>query len=443
MSGTRFSGSGESAEALKNRGNAALNEGDPALAEKLYRQAVAADPDYMPAHYNLGNVLRQAGRYGEALVAYQAAARLDPADYEIEVNVGVTLTEMARYADAIKSFSRATALAPTALEPLLNNGVALERSGRHLEAIEAWSKLLEQHADCSIARYYRSMAYLRLGRWQEGFADYESRLDLPDALPENLLQGKLEWDGSPLAGKTLLIFPEQGIGDMIQLLRYVPLCKAAGARVMVCCHPPLAGLLATVTDIDVATPDGVPLPEAFDAWISVMSLPHACGHHPELPPLRFDVRAATRPAIAAAPGLKVGVCRRQSDGDGSRAIAGSELARHLAGLDGITFFGLQTDAVAADFATPVMLWMEDLLAVAQTLLQFDLVITADAAIAHICGSLGLPTWVLATTSPDWCWGVAEETTPWYPGVRIFRQTAPGDWSTALTAVGDRLRSGRL
>lgn len=442
MSGTLFGGNGESAESLKISGNAALDGGDVALAESFYRQAIAADPGYMPAHYNLGNALRQQGRSDEALAAYEAAARLAPDDYEIQVNIGVALTEASRLDEAISAFDRAAALAPAALEPLLNRGVALDRSRRYEEAIAEWSKVIARDPACSIARYYRSMANLRLGRWQQGFAEFEARLDQPDAVPQDLLEGKPKWDGSALAGKTLLIYPEQGMGDMLQFLRYAPLCKAAGARVMVCCQPPLASLLSTVSDVDLVTPDGVALPEPFDTYISVMSLPQVCGHHPELPPLRLDVPLLPLPEIATAKGLKVGICWQGNllqSRDRERSVPRSEVARHFAGMDNVSFFSLQVDGESLEFATPLAPYIMDFSDTARLARQLDLVVSIDTSVAHLCASLDLPTWVMLSYSPDWRWGVGGPATPWYPHARLFHQAAPGDWSAPLAEIATRLR----
>jgi cytochrome c-type biogenesis protein CcmH/NrfG len=444
MSGNLFGNTDDSAESLKARGNAALQEGNIAAAELFYRKAIAADPGYMPAHYNLGNVLQTQRLYNEALGAYKSALNLAPDDYEIHVNIGVTLNSMARFDEAIDAFNRAEALAPDALEPTINKGVALDHSGRYEEAISAFGKILERDPACSVARYYRSMTYLRLERWEEGFLEHEARLDLPNAVPEDLLVGKPEWDGSPLDGKTLLIYPEQGMGDMIQFLRYVPLCKAAGARVMVCCHPPLAVLLATAIDIDVVAPDGMPLPEPFDTYISVMSLAYVLGRHQELPPLRLDVEVEVVPELANAKGLKVGVCWRgnpQHGRDSERSIPRDDFWKHLAGMTGVSFFSFQIDDDSPnEFATPLAPYLNDFYDTANLVQQLDLVVTVDTSLAHLCGTLGVPTWLLITYSPDWRWGVAGKLTPWYPSVRLFRQPSLGNWSVPLTEVRKSVES---
>lgn len=434
----------ESAESLKTKGNAALQRGDIAEAESFYRMAISADSSYMPAHYNLGNTLRHQGRYNEALSAYEVAVNLTPDDYEIHVNIGATLNTMARFDEAISVFSRAAALAPGAIEPMINMGIALDRSGRYEEAIKAWSKVLERDPTCSVARYNRSLTYLLLERWKEGFLEHESRLDLPDTVPEDLLVGKTEWDGSPLDGKTLLIYPEQGMGDMMCFIRYAPLCKATGARVMLCCQPPLATLLETANDIDIVAPDGKPLPEPFDNYISVMSLAYIFGRHQELPPLRLNVPVKAVPEIVQAKGLKVGVCWRgnpKQSRDSERSIPKDDFWKHLAGIPGVSFFSLQIDDDSPnEFATPLAPYIKNFYDTANLVQQLDLVVTVDTSIAHLCGTLGVPTWALIIFSPDWRWGQTGKLTPWYPSIRMFRQPSPGNWSLPLADIRKSIKS---
>jgi Flp pilus assembly protein TadD len=438
-----FGGNGESAESLKNQGNLALQGGQLEQAEALYRRAIAVDAAYMPAHYNLGNVLRSTARLTDALAAYERAAQLVPDDYEIHVNRGVTLNAMSRYGEAVAAFDTAAALAPDALEPPLNKGVALDRCGRHEEAIQVWSDMLARDRSCSIARYYRSMAYLLLGQTRQGFLEHESRLDLPGYVPHDLLVGKEEWDGGALDGKTLLIYPEQGMGDMLQFLRYVSVCKQRGARTMVVCHPPLASLLETAPEIDLVVPDGTPLPEDYAAYISVLSLPYALGMHHDVPPLPLRVASEPVAQLAQARGLKVGVCwkgNRKHDRDAERSIDQSVFWRGLAGIPGVSFFSLQLDEEAGEHAVSLAPRITDFSDTANLVQQLDLVVTVDTSVAHLCGSLGVPTWVLVTYSPDWRWGLAGETTPWYPSVKLLRQPAPGDWASVLAEVKKGLQN---
>ncbi|MDH4284080.1 MAG: tetratricopeptide repeat-containing glycosyltransferase family protein [Gallionellaceae bacterium] len=432
----------ESAESLKQKGNAALQNGNLGEAEACYRGAIAADPGYMPAYYNLGNVLVMQRRHEEALAAYQKAGELDPQDYEILVNIGATLNTMGRYDEAITALNKAEQLMPTALEPKLNRGVALTRSGRHEAAIAEYDRILKADRGCSIARYYRSMEYLLLGRWQEGFLDHESRLDLPGYAFDEMFADKPEWDGSDLTGQTLLIYPEQGVGDMIHFLRYAKACKARGARVMVCCHPPLASLLKTAEDIDVVVPDGQALPEPYDVYISVMSLPYVLGRMPELPPLKLNIPPRQHSVIAQATGMKIGFCWQGNPDYGrnaERSIQERELWDNLGVINNTSFFSLQIGIEQSGHAIPLSPYINDFLDTASLVQQLDRVVTVDTSVAHLCGSLGAPTCLLLAYSPDWRWGIQGDATPWYPSMRVFRQVKPWSWAEPLAKVRQYLQ----
>lgn len=438
-----FGGESESAESLKNQGNLALQGGKFEQAEALYRRAIGVDAAYMPAHYNLGNVLRTTARLADALAAYECAAQLVPDDYEIHVNRGVTLNAMSRYDEAITAFDTAAALAPNAIEPPLNKGIALGRCGRHEDAIRVWSDMLARNPACTRARYYRSMTYLLLGQFKRGFLEYESRLDLPEYVPHELLVGKEEWDGAALDGKTLLIYPEQGLGDLLQYLRYVGECKARGARTMVVCHPPLASVLETVPDIDLVVPVGVPLPEQFDVYISALSLPYALEMEHIAPPLQLRVPVRPLAQLAQAGGLKVGLCWKGNPGhdrDAERSIEPAAFWRGLAGIAGVSFFSLQLDGETDASAPSLAPHIHDFGDTASLVQQLDLVVTVDTSLAHLSGSLGVPTWVLVTHLPDWRWGLAGETSAWYPSVKLFRQPAPGNWAAVLGEVKKSLQN---
>lgn len=435
MFGKFFSTKSESADSLKAKGNVAMQQGHLGEAETFYRKAIAVDSNYMPAYYNLGNVLRAQRQHEAALEAYHSAHRLAPDDYEILVNMGATLNDLARCAEAISAFDRAIVLSPSGLEARINKGVALWRQGSHDDSLAIYNEILAADPSCSIARYYRSFLYLLQGRWQEGFLDHEARLDLPGFVPHDLLAGHEEWDGADLTGQTLLIYPEQGMGDMIQFLRYASRCKAKGARVMVSCHPPLAPLLSTAPDIDVVVPDGMPLPEPFDTYISAMSLPHAIGYDEALPPLRLDAPCQKNATIAAAHGLKVGVCWRGNathQRDAERSIATEIFWNYFSGIDGVSFFSFQMDDTANTRAVSLSPFINSFLDTASIVQQLDLIVTVDTSLAHLCGSLGVPTWILVTQTPDWRWGLHGTTSDLYPSVRLFRQLTPGNWETPLS-----------
>jgi hypothetical protein len=200
-------------------------------------------------------------------------------------------------------------------------------------------------------------------------------------------------------------------------------------------------LLATSPDIDVVFPDGTPAPEAFDTYISVMSLGYVFGRAPDLGPLRLSIPPA-RHEVVSGQGFKIGVCYRGSPGhprDAERSIPKELFWRHLAGIPGVNLYLFQVDDLSDEHATPLAPFISDFMDTAMLARQMDLILTVDTSLAHLCGTLGIPTWVLVTRSPDWRWGEAGETTPWYPGIRILRQPRAGDWNEALAEAATRIR----
>jgi tetratricopeptide (TPR) repeat protein len=398
------------AEAIKNHGNQAFAAGDLASAEALYREAIGVAPDYMPAHNNLGNALTMQGHYADALAAYERAAQLAPGDHEIHDNIGMTLSSLTRFDEAIRAFDRALALTPNAVS----------------------------------ARVNRAFAYLHLERWTEGFADYEYRLALPECeTPPGLrASGAPHWDGRRLDGRTLLVYHEQGMGDMIQFLRYATLCRASGARVMAACTQPLARLLEACEDVQWIAVDGAPLPVPFDAYVSVMSLPALFGRRPDLPPLKINVAPGRHPAILGAPGLKVGVCWRGNPKQGRnniRSVPTLDFWSRLGGTSGVSFFNLQVDEDRSlEGAVALAPDITDYHDTAALVGQLDVVVTVCTSIAHLAGSLGVPTMLILAFSPDWRWGSKGDRTPWYPSIRIHRQPSPGDWESPLREVRSEL-----
>jgi tetratricopeptide (TPR) repeat protein len=429
-----------SAQKLKDLGNFAMSRGDLAAAENCYRAALEEDAAYMPAAYNLGNALRAGGRHAEALEAYRLAAQLVADDYEIHNNIGTTLVDLMRPAEAVEAFARARALAPQAVEPRVGLATTLSRLGCVEEAIEVLDELLQDHPQQSQARYFRALDHLLLGHFEQGFLDHEARLDLPGFVPGDLLAGAQPWDGRPLRGETLLIYPEQGIGDAIQFLRYAPLCKQAGARVMVVCHPPLAPALAEAEGIDVLVPDGARLPEKFSWYVSVMSLGRLFGSGHDLAPTRLSGSGLTLPPPRGGR-RRIGLCWTGSPTQArnrERSLSPEQLI--AAFPDDAALYSLQLpspsslDRRVVDLGRLIRHFADTVAFIK----QLDLVVTICSSPAHVAGSLGVPTWVLLTNSPDWRWGLAGDSSPLYPSVRLFRQPDYGDWQSVLGQVRQAL-----
>ena len=433
------------AEELKAQGNAEMQKGRLENAEARYRQAIDADPDYMPAHYNLGNALSQQQRFPEALLAYHRAAELAPEDYEIFINLGVTHKKLGQLTAAQQQFAHAARLAPQALEPQVNAAVTDLLLGDYAAARTALDAALCRAPEAAEIHHNRAMLLMLQGDWEEGLREHRWRFQLnPAAIPE-YARDFPQWDGKEsLLGKTVLVWPEQGFGNQLQCLRYARLLRQQGvAQIFVYSHPALAALLATSSDLDLIALDGGPLPQYPDLMVSDLSLLDYFGPQPGLPPLSLDIYDETTAEIANAPGLKVGVCWQGSpthERDAERSIPHELFWQHLCNTHGVSFFSLQIDSDLPCPATPLAPFIDEFFDTAVLAKQLDLIVTVDTSLAHLSGTLGIPTWVLVTHSPHWRWGVSGNTTLLYNSVRLWRQTAAGDWTTLLDQLRLELES---
>ncbi len=449
------------AEAYSNLGLAlqALHRTGEAIA--CYRQALSIKPDYAEAHSNLGVALEAQGRPDEAIASYRQALSIKPDYVKAHSNLGVALQAQGRAEDAIASYQQALSIEPDYVDAHINLGVALQAHDRSDEAITSYRQALQVKPDFADARFNLALALLHRGYFEEGWQCYEARFD------KNKTQRTTEipalsfprWQGEDVRGKSIVIWPEQGMGDEIQSMRYVSLLKSAGAaRVTVVCKVPLKALFHSVPGVD-AVIDETEAQElaAHDFWEFQMSLP-----------LRFATDLATIPSalpyLAAdktkqrswsdrlpASGVKVGLVWKGSathKNDANRSLSGLAQLAPLWSVPGVTFVSLQKgqgeDEAADPPAGQPLLHLgsriEDFSDAAAIVSQLDLVICVDTGIAHLAGALGTPCWVLLPAiGTDWRWLMAREDSPWYPGaLRLFRQTAGKDWPRAVGRMVEAL-----
>jgi tetratricopeptide (TPR) repeat protein len=469
-------------------GHALRGLGRHAEAEAAYRHEVAAHPGSAEAHANLAGILGEAE--GAAAAPAPAPAPLPGASPGAETLRGGVLGRLGRLEEAVAACERALALRPDHPEALVNLGQALRGLGRLAEAEAAQRRVLAQRPTDAAAynglavtlqaadrphealavldlaaalapadaetQHHRAMLLLRLGRLQEGWDAYEWRFRTHQAgRSHDWLAGRPPWRGEPLEGRTILLVPEQGLGDTIQFVRYVPLVAARGGRVLLGTPPELARLLEGLPGLAGLIPAGAPIPP-HDLHCPLLSLPRAFGTTLDsipapVPYLRADPAAAARwgERLAAAPGLRAGLVwggnPRHPD-DRNRSVPLAALAP-LWEVPGVSWFSLQLGARAAELqaagrlpcpVTDLAPALHDLAETAAALTALDLVITADTAVAHLAGALGRPAWVLLPAVPDWRWLRRGEASPWYPTMRLFRQDARRDWRPVLEAVAGAL-----
>lgn len=452
-------------------------------AEALYRRVLEQAPGHPDALHFLGLLAHQTGNHAAAVELIGAALRVIPAHPQCHLHLGLALESLGRLDEALASFERALSLNPGLVVALNNCGNALQALGRFEEAIAAYRQSLGQCPDDpdmhnnlghaldaagqpaeAIASFHRAQALrpefaaalcnegvarLRLGDFARGWKLFEWRHQALGA--RRLVRDYRQplWLGEEsLAGKTLLIHHEQGLGDTLQMLRYVPGLAARGARVVIEVPAALAELARSVPGEPQVVPEGQPLP-AFDLQCPMMSLPLACGTTLDTIPARVPYLAATADARAAwaarlgpATGRRIGLVWSGSPGHQNDRLRSIPLAQFAALLElPGEFHSLQREYREADRTLLPGLGLRDWSAQLATFVetaalisQLDLVITVDTAVAHLAGALGKPVWLLLPCSADYRWMQKRSDSPWYPTMRLFRQPRTGDWATVLDEV---------
>ena len=439
------------AAARVNRGNT-LNElkrHDEALAS--FDRALALQPDLVEAHANRGMALHALGRFDDALASLDRALALSP-DYAVALyNRGATLHALARYEEALASYDRAIAVKPDYAAAHSNRGASLYEMRRFDEALASYDRALIADPDFPDAHWNEASLRLLTGDFARGWAEYEWRWTYERLAPAKRNFTQPLWRGAEdVAGRTVLLYSEQGFGDTIQFSRYAALVAARGARVVLEVESQVQRLMQTLAGPAEVLAKGGPLPD-FDLHCPLLSLP-----------LAFGTALATIPAATpylSAPAALAAAWHERLPDDGRRKIglcwSGNPV--HLRdrnrsmSVDALlplleadaTFVVVQKDIRPADAAVLVSRpdvrrfdeALGDFADTAAFIAQLDLVITVDTSIAHLAGALGKPVWVLLPRIPDWRWLLDRDTSPWYPTARLFRQ----DDSAAWPGVVARLR----
>jgi tetratricopeptide (TPR) repeat protein len=441
------------ADAHYNRGLLLNATGQPDAALASFDRALALRPDDPEALNNRGLALDALKRHPEALETFNQALTIRRDFPEALANRGNTLNWLHRPTEALADFDHALTLRPDFAEPWCNRGDTLHEQGRFAEALANFEKAIALNPNFAEAHYGRSLTLLMTGRYAEGFREHEWRLRRQGAAPKRPFAQPL-WSGKPsLAGRTLLIYPELFLGDMIQFCRYALLATARGAKVILATPKPLQALLSTL-DPTITVIDENQSPPRFDYHCPLLSLPLAFGTTPETVPAPISYLRA-EPARTEAwrqkigtQGRRIGICWQGSANrtELDRSFPLTEFAR-LSRLPNVRLISLQTGFGTEQLHDlPEVEHFEDksdsghrpFVETAAMMAALDLVITTDTSIAHLAGAMGRPTWIALRHVPDWRWGPAGDTTPWYPTARLFRQTTKGDWACVFDAMLDRV-----
>lgn len=419
------------------------------------QEAVQAEPRRADAWTLLGILKQRLGRPHAAESAYREAIRLRPGYADAWTNLGNLLRDRNDRQGALLAFQGALRAAPQSAEPAYNLGVALEHFGLWDGALAAFQAAIEcdpQHVD---AHWNASLALLRAGRFREGFREYEWRFRRGEPAPRDCAQPV--WDGRGLGGRTLLVWAEQGFGDALQFLRFVPEAARRGGRIVLEVMDGLQELAARVEGVDAICVRGGLLP-AFDTHVALMSLPHVLGLAPDAaraPYLRASDTLAWqwRDRLAAEghrPGREFAFGLAWASNPALRnsheRSPGLAAVRPLLDIPGTRCVSLQIGAACAQLAgaslPPSFIDLQRDIShfddTAAIIANLDVVVTCDTAVAHLAAALGKPTFVMLPHAPDWRHGLDADKSPWYATMRLFRQAARGDWSDVLARVARAL-----
>ncbi|MEC7763684.1 MAG: tetratricopeptide repeat protein [Pseudomonadota bacterium] len=423
-------------------------DGDPAGARQLYYQALILRPDDAEIWTNLGTAHRALKQHDAALAAQRAAFERDPGNPVVRNNLCNALDDLGFHDEAVPLRREMLEGDPGSAKKQAALARSLFQSGQVAESeavIQAAFRTGAPGADVSLEH---AMQCLTKGNYGEGFRYYLHRRNAGlISLPHTSVE---RWTGQDPTGKSILVLPEQGFGDTVCFSRFLPYLKERGATTHVLVRPPLQRLMQRMDGADTLLSDLRP-GQPYDYWTSLMDIPVDHFHFRETIPdpvhLTLPDAALKRAAqltSAHAGKLKVGCCWRGSEGyerNEARSMSHRDLL-DMAALDGVQFFSLYKgpalDALHADGSAATILDAggsdADLADCAAMIDAMDLVITTDTVTAHIAGSLGKPVWNLLHWEPFWLYGTDATRTPWYPTMRLYRQSRPGDWSQVLDNV---------
>ncbi len=421
--------------------------GDAGGALAACQKALEIAPALPAAHATLGNIMASERRFELAELAFRRTLELNPGFPDAEVNLGSALFYQGKLEDAVAAQRRALLRHPGHPYAFKNLAASLRALGKFEEALEAYRQATALAPHLAEAHRDEALLLLLLGRFREGWSKYEWRWRAP-TIGADPIPGP-RWQGETIAARTILLQAEQGFGDTLQFLRYVPMVAARGGKVVLRLPSSLTGLRGNAMSAAsrVVSLDE-PLPQ-YDRHAPLLSLPNIFattldtipnpGRYLDPPPHQVE---HWRRQIGAFRGIRVGLMwagNPTHENDHYRSMRFADLLPLFA-VEPVRFYSLQV----GDRGMDVRLGNSRVIDLSASLTDFgvtagaidalDLVITVDTAVAHLAGALGRPVWLLLPHIPDWRWLLGRDDSPWYPAMRLFRQQARGDWAGVIDDV---------
>lgn len=425
--------------------------GDMEGSRRALRRAVVLDPARAEIAYNLANLLKALRCHSEAMRWYRVAVTLNPRQPKFHYNLGNLFHDLGHFNHAVAHLERAWALSDQSMvDAAINLGMTRQSQNQVGEALGWYDRALALAPDNPSAHFNRGLALLVLGRLEEGWGEYAWRWRLPEMRGQDG-QGP-SWTGEPMPTGTILLRSEQGHGDAVQFIRYLPKVAKRCGKVIVRCQPALRSLLVANFPNVTVVADGDPLPP-YDRQASLLDLPGLFGTTIEqIPACVPYLRVANLECVPPTASDKVSVgfiwagnADHKNDHRRSLDICSFQ---SLFAIPGIRPFSLQVGPRSVDLnllgkghgvldLTPGIETFAD---TAERLMSLDLLVTVDTSTAHLAGALGRPVWILLPFSPDWRWLLERARSPWYPSALLFRQHQYGYWSGPPDKLSERLRT---
>ncbi len=459
-------------------------------AIKAYRKAIELNNDYVEAYSNLGNCLQKQNKHAESIEYYTKAIELNPDYADTYNNLGAALYHLKNfeaaaqncrkaielknnYTDAYKNLAgslyrlgdfksakenchKAIKLKANYAEAYNTLAAVLQMEQRFDEAIECYNKTVEYAPDYAEAYYARGMLYLCQGEFAKGWDDYQWRLKT-EKTKFTLRYDKPWWQGENFGGKTLLVQAEQGFGDSIQFVRYMPMVKERGGRVILAEKPELLNLFENLNDIDdlVSIRKLMEGKVSYDLYVTLLTLPAIFDTKIDTIPARIPYLWAKASKVTdwrkkiETDALKVGIVwagNPEHLNDHNRSCALKNFTR-LAKIKNVKIFSLQKGPgikQIKDWSADMELInlgqkFEDFTDTAAAIENMDLIISVDTSVIHLAGAMGKTTWALIPYESDWRWMLNREDSPWYPTIRQFRQKEYGNWEELFARVAKQLQ----
>jgi uncharacterized protein (TIGR03032 family) len=418
---------------------------DEALAQVVKPKAENVESEQ---YFVQGNNLYHQGKLEEAIQNYRQCLKLKPDFLQAQYHLGVALGDTANYPEAIEVLKQVIEVDPNHAEAHNSLGYVYSQQRQLEQAIFHYGEAVRLNGSYAKAHFNLGMILLQTGEFERGFSECEWRWQTENFTPFECPQAK--WNGEDILDKTLLIHTEQGAGDAIQFIRYIPLAAQQCKRIILICTEYLTPLFETVEGIDQIMQAGEISLSAFDVYCPLMSLPYIFKTTLETIPAEIPyLQAASKPKLRkSATQLNVGIVWAGSPTHKNDKNRSCKLTDFLPILQvpQVAFYSLQKGEKSQELQLlPSQIKVKDLESQLNTyadtaaiINQLDLIIGVDTSVVHLAGALGKPVWTLLCYNPDWRWLLDREDTPWYPTMRLFRQSQPGDWLSVMQQVQQAL-----